>query len=62
MSEVGFGDVAADAEGVEPSGETPSFRGVFPPFRNAGVRLRVSKRVRWTSLGIVPWSDNGGGG
>ena len=30
VSKVGFEDAAADAEGVEPSGETPSFQGVFP--------------------------------
>jgi hypothetical protein len=41
-----------------------SWRGVVavPPIRGAGVRLRLSKRIDWTTLGIFPWSGGGSGG
>lgn len=32
-------------------------RSIIPPMYNAGIRLRVSKRIDWTALGIFPWSS-----
>ena len=31
---------------------------LLPPMDNIGLRLRISKRIDWTSLGIFPWSNN----
>ena len=31
---------------------------ILPPIHNTGVRLRISKRIDWTTLGIFPWSRN----
>ena len=33
-------------------------RSIIPPMYNAGIRLRVSKRIDWTALGIFPWSSS----
>ncbi|KAL9185906.1 hypothetical protein ACHAXT_003683 [Thalassiosira profunda] len=52
MSEVGF---CGDADGSSDE-RLPSRRTL--PIRNAGIRLRVSKKMDWTSLGIFPWSRN----
>jgi hypothetical protein len=40
---------------------TPTMRRktfLLPPMDNIGLRLRISKRIDWTSLGIFPWSNN----
>ncbi|KAL9185962.1 hypothetical protein ACHAXT_003739 [Thalassiosira profunda] len=52
VSEVGF---FGDADGSSDE-RLPSRR--MLPFRNAGIRLRVSKKMDWASLGIFPWSRN----
>ena len=36
-------------------------RRIRGPFHSCGLRLRVSRRVGWSSLGIFPWSKNAGG-
>jgi hypothetical protein len=30
----------------------------FPTMQNMAIRLRITKRIKWTSLGIFPWSSN----
>lgn len=32
----------------------------LPPLQNAGIRLRISKKIDWNALGVVfPWNDSG---
>ena len=38
--------------------KTRSWHTIIPPIHNAGIRLRVSKTIDWTTLGIFPWSSN----
>ncbi len=38
--------------------KTRSWHTIIPPIHNAGIRLRVSKTIDWTTLGIFPWSNN----
>ncbi|KAL3766769.1 hypothetical protein ACHAWU_007432 [Discostella pseudostelligera] len=35
-----------------------SWRSIIPPIHNAGIRLRISKKIDYTTLGIFPWSNN----
>eukprot|EP01082_Thalassiosira_pseudonana_P006988 g15005.t1 g15005 contig21:338851-340566(+) len=35
----------------------PSHR-YIPSMNNMGVRLRISKKIDWTTLGVFPWSNN----
>ena len=54
VSEVGFpceGDASSSTGRLRPSSSST---------RRAGLRLRLSKRIDWTTLGIFPWSDGGG--
>mmetsp|Transcript_31782 Transcript_31782/g.71268 ORF Transcript_31782/g.71268 Transcript_31782/m.71268 type:complete len:498 (+) Transcript_31782:61-1554(+) len=54
VSEVGL------AGGASPSTRRP-LRRIRGPFHASGLRLRVSRRIGWSSLGIFPWSKNSGG-
>ena len=54
VSEVGL------ADGTSSSTCRP-LRRIRGPFHASGLRLRVSRRVGWSSLGIFPWSKNTGG-
>lgn len=31
---------------------------IIPLIHNAGIRIRVSKKIDWTTVGIFPWSNN----
>jgi hypothetical protein len=68
VSEAGFkvdGGGGGGTSTTSPPRRPPSsWRGVVavPPIRGAGVRLRLSKRIDWTTLGIFPWSGGGSGG
>ena len=55
LNEVGFGggpSVQSDSSGDSSSINSNNH------LDNMGIRLRVSKRIGWTSLGIFPWSNN----
>ena len=50
---------AVAGEAVHDSGtKTRSLLDVIPPIHSAGMRLRVSKKIDWATLGIFPWSDS----
>jgi hypothetical protein len=55
--------VAGDGEAVHEGGnsKTRSLLDIIPPIHSAGVRLRVSKKINWTTLGIFPWSNSNAG-
>jgi len=68
VSEAGFkvdGGGGGGTSTTSPRRRPPSsWRGIVavPPIRGAGVRLRLSKRIDWTTLGIFPWSSGGDDG
>eukprot|EP00984_Skeletonema_dohrnii_P027307 scaffold16837_cov82-Skeletonema_dohrnii-CCMP3373.AAC.4 len=56
VNEVGF---SSEPMNEDSSKERKSNTHPFLPSRdNMGIRLRISKRIDWTSLGIFPWSNN----
>ena len=64
VNEVGFSSETSsisDSSSYEQQREqsaTTAHLAFFPPMDNMGIRLRISKRIDWTSLGIFPWSNN----
>lgn len=40
----------------------PPLPDIISPIRDAGIRLRISKKIDWTRMGIFPWSKIVGGG
>eukprot|EP00985_Skeletonema_marinoi_P000026 scaffold8_cov142-Skeletonema_marinoi.AAC.19 len=56
VNEVGFSSepINEDSSKERKSNTHP----LLPSRDNMGIRLRISKRIDWTSLGIFPWSNN----
>lgn len=53
VNELGF---SSESNSKTNSGK--HFHPFLPSRDNMGIRLRISKRIDWTSLGIFPWSSN----
>jgi len=58
VSEVGFGNTARGGKPETKTFRKPSLYGIVPPIHNTGIRLRISKKIDWTTLGVFPWSKN----
>mmetsp|Transcript_21795 Transcript_21795/g.47439 ORF Transcript_21795/g.47439 Transcript_21795/m.47439 type:complete len:623 (+) Transcript_21795:111-1979(+) len=61
VNEVGFAENnsrVACSNNERDNSKWASLRGIFPPVHNTGIRLRISKKMDYTSLGIFPWSRN----
>lgn len=64
VNEVGFAENnrrVACSNNERDNSKWASLRGIFPPVHNTGIRLRISKKMDYTSLGIFPWSKNNNG-
>ena len=56
VNEVGFG---AKPKEETSQHKTPGLINNFiPPRHNIGLRLRISKKIDWSKLGIFPWNNN----
>ena len=60
-----YADLMGNLESISEIGPLASNRAdssnkhrILPPIHNTGIRLRISKRIDWTTLGIFPWSRN----
>mmetsp|Transcript_6895 Transcript_6895/g.10561 ORF Transcript_6895/g.10561 Transcript_6895/m.10561 type:complete len:531 (+) Transcript_6895:2-1594(+) len=56
VNEVGFSSEPMNEDSSKERKSTT--RPLLPSRDNMGIRLRISKRIDWTSLGIFPWSNN----
>ena len=56
ISEVGFSSSSNTNNNDE--SRTNDKKTIVPMMDSMGMRLRISKRIDWTSLGIFPWSSN----
>jgi hypothetical protein len=62
INDIGFGTSLSETpeESVtRDSKRHRTFCRSLPPRNNMGLRLRISKKIDWSKLGIFPWSNNG---
>ncbi|KAL7483693.1 hypothetical protein ACHAW6_010103 [Cyclotella cf. meneghiniana] len=62
INDIGFGNKLTETPEklvTRDSIRDRSFCKSLPPRYNMGLRLRISKKIDWSKLGIFPWSNNG---
>ncbi|KAL3804914.1 hypothetical protein HJC23_006686 [Cyclotella cryptica] len=61
INDIGFGDPQSETSNEFELRDSERGRTLFknlPPRNNMGLRLRISKKIDWSKLGIFPWSNN----